>query len=506
MHLTNITIIGGGACGISLFIELFLQLRIANSHKKVSITIIEENEEVGKGLAFGTKQPGHILNTQADLMGIHFAEPAHFSEWLKKHDSRVGKEIVDNQGEDQAFTTRRLYGDYLKEQFDLYFELAEKEGMSVDLIKASATDIEKQKNGYSIQLSSGQRKLCDFAVLATGTPVANMYEELSDKKNYFDSPWPSSKILDRVPRNENVGILGSSLSAIDALMTLADNDHQGKITFYSLDGLMPRVQVEKPESYNCQHLTVSNLHKIQREELRSPTIFEIFRLFKKEAENFEGKKINWKKTKRTGVKADKLLKKDIAIAEQGGDALMNIPYTLRYDSSHMWKLLDESGKLKFKKWLGNYWAVNRHCMPLVNALRVKKLFDSKQLRVVSDIDNVVYDESEKVFLLSFQNKTDRIKYVINATGPASAVKDMKSELVLNLAENNLIEPEKTGGIKINTQTMQVVQKGQSVSNFYAIGHLTNGLLLDVNAVWFNVKMIGKLSHHLIHNITGEDTL
>ena len=506
MHLTNITIIGGGACGISLFIELFLQLRIANSHKKVSITIIEENEEVGKGLAFGTKQPGHILNTQADLMGIHFAEPAHFSEWLKKHDSRVGKEIVDNQGEDQAFTTRRLYGDYLKEQFDLYFELAEKEGMSVDLIKASATDIEKQKNGYSIQLSSGQRKLCDFAVLATGTPVANMYEELSDKKNYFDSPWPSSKILDRVPRNENVGILGSSLSAIDALMTLADNDHQGKITFYSLDGLMPRVQVEKPESYNCQHLTVSNLHKIQREELRSPTIFEIFRLFKKEAENFEGKKINWKKTKRTGVKADKLLKKDIAIAEQGGDALMNIPYALRYESSQMWKLLDETDKLRFKSWLGGYWAVNRHCMPLVNAKRIEKLFEAGQLEVIPKLEDVAFDESDERFVLTCQDKKRKEKFLINATGPASAVKDMKSELVKNLATRKLIEPEKAGGIKINTQTMQVINRGKSCPDFYALGHITNGLLLDVNAVWFNVKTIGNLSQHLINSITGENSL
>ena len=506
MNLINITIIGGGACGISLFIELFLQLRILGRHRQVSITIIEENDQVGKGLAFGTQQPGHILNTQAQLMGIHFTEPEHFSEWLKKHDTRVGDEVVDNQGQDEAFTTRRLYGDYLQEQFDFYFELAKKEGMQLNLIHASAKEVSALENGYDVKLSDGNVHSCQYLVLALGTPVSNIYEELNKFKNYFDSPWPSSRIIENIPADESVAIIGSSLSAIDALMTLTDNEHKGNITFYSIDGLLPRVQVEKPQPYEREYLTISNLHKIQREKLRSPFVSEVFRLFIKEAENFAGKSIDWKKTERTGQSASELLDQDIDIAKNGGDALMNIPYTLRNDSSQMWKLLDESGKLKFKKWLGNYWAVNRHCMPLVNALRVKKLFDSKQLRVVSDLDNVVYDESEKVFLLSFQNKTDRIKYVINATGPASAVKDMKSELVLNLAENNLIEPEKTGGIKINTQTMQIVQKGQSVSNFYAIGHLTNGLLLDVNAVWFNVKMIGKLSHHLIHTITGEDTL
>jgi len=506
MQSTNVTIIGGGACGISLFIELFLQLRIANSHQKVAINIIEENEEVGKGLAFGTKQPGHILNTQASLMGIHFAEPAHFSEWLKKHDSSVGNEVVDNQGEDQAFTTRRLYGDYLKEQFDYYFALAEKEGMAVNLIHARAVNISREKQGFNIALSNGEIQLSDYVVLSVGTPVAKLYEELTVHKTYFDSPWPSSKIIGHVPKNEDVGILGSSLSAIDALMTLADNEHEGAITFYSLDGLMPRVQVEEPEAYTCEFLTVSNLHKIQRESLRCPTIFEVFRLFMKEAEHFEGSKIDWKKTGRAGDQAAELLKNDIKIAENGGDALMNIPYALRYESSQMWKLLDEADKLTFKKWLGGYWAANRHCMPLVNAKRINALFEKGQLKVVPKLKDVRFDDQEQVFILKCEGEEYHEKFLINATGPASAVKDMKSELIANLAKDGLIESEKVGGIKINTQTMQVITNGKSCPDFYALGHLTNGLLLDVNAVWFNVKTIGNLSQHLINSITGENSL
>lgn len=506
MNTKNITIIGGGACGISLFIELFLQLRIAGVHQDVSINIIEENQQVGKGLAFGTKQPGHILNTQAQLMGIHHAEPEHFSDWLKEHTKRVKDEVVDNQGQDEAFTTRRLYGDYLQEQFDYYFELAKKEGMRVNLIRASAVGVTQWKDKYSVKLSDGKEMTSDFLVLAMGTPVSNLYNELLKYDNYFDSPWPSSKILEKIPRSEPVGILGSSLSAIDALMTLADNDHQGRITFYSLDGLLPKVQVEKPEPYERKFLTISNLHKIQRTNLRSPMVSEIFRLFIKEAEHFGGKKINWKDVQRQGMSADQRLKEDIAISKAGGDALINIPYGLRYDSSPMWNLLDEPARLKFKKWLGNYWAINRHCMPMVNALRIEKLFDSGQLRVVSGLDEVTYQKTDKKFVLSYQGKSEKIGYLINATGPASAVKDMKSELIQQLAKAGLIEPEQTGGVKINTQTMQLIQRGKSVPNFYALGHLANGLLLDVNAVWFNVKTIGSLSHHLINSIQIENTL
>jgi uncharacterized NAD(P)/FAD-binding protein YdhS len=499
---TNITIIGGGACGISAFIELFLQLRIAGHHREISITIIEENEEVGKGLAFGTKQPGHILNTQADLMGIHYTEPQHFSEWLIEHESRVEQEVVDNQGRNEAFTTRRLYGDYLKEQFEHYFKLATQEGMEVQVIHARAEKVERLENGFEVQLFNHKPNKCDLLLLAPGTPVANNYPHLENESNYFGSPWPSSSILDKIPKDADIGILGSSLSAIDALMTLTDNGYTGKITCYSPDGLMPRVQPEAPEKVDCKHITLKNLHQIQRESLRNPTVKEIFRLFIKEAEEYAGQRIDWDATKREEP-ADQLLKKDIEIAKNGGDALINIPYSLRYESSEMWKWLDESEKLKFKKWLGNYWAVNRHCMPLVNAERVNGLFESGQLRIVPGLENVEFDKTKNQFVLTCGNGDEGFeKYIINATGPASAVKMMKSVLMQNLAADGLIEPEPAGGIKINTETMQVVVENKPYPNFYAIGHITNGLLLDVNAVWFNVKMIGNLSRHLISQIIG----
>ncbi|KQS33949.1 FAD/NAD(P)-binding protein [Dyadobacter sp. Leaf189] len=504
MSSVNITIIGGGACGISAFTELFLQLRIANLHRKVGITIIEENEEVGKGLAFGTKQPGHILNTQADLMGIHLTEPEHFSEWLIRHQERIGEEIVDNQGQDEAFTTRRLYGDYLKEQFEHYFSLAKEEGMQAEVVHASATNVKKEENGFNVFLSNQQTHACNYLVLAPGTPVANNYPHLEGKKNYFGSPWPSSDILENVPRDADVGILGSSLSAIDALMTLADNEHQGKITFYSLDGLLPRVQVEKPEPYQRKYLIIKNLHRIQREKLRNPTVVEVFRLFMKEAESYAGGKIDWKATKRDGKSAAELLREDIETARAGGDALMNIPYSLRYDSSEMWKALDESERIKFKKWLGGYWATNRHGMPLVNAERVCKLFDNQQLSVESDLEEVKYIDEKEGFELRFGDQVNFTKYLINATGPASAVKAMKSDLVKNLAEGKLIEPEPVGGIRMDTQTMQVVTSGKPVPHFYVLGHLCNGLLLDVNAVWFNVRTIGSLSQHILKTIVSEN--
>ncbi len=83
--MKNITIIGGGACGVAVYVELLLQITTLELTKEAKITLIEKDKNIGYGLAFGTDQPGHLLNTQADLMGIHAAEPGHFADWLKTH-------------------------------------------------------------------------------------------------------------------------------------------------------------------------------------------------------------------------------------------------------------------------------------------------------------------------------------------------------------------------------------------------------------------------------------
>src|SRR5690606_25957407 len=105
-----------------------------------------------------------------------------------------------------------------------------------------------------------------------------------------------------------------------------------------------------------------------------------------------------------------------------------------------------------------------------------------------------------------KEQTNKEQYLINATGPAAALKSMKSELMQNLASSGLIEANKTGGINIDTETMQIITDGETCQNFYALGHITNGLLLDVNAVWFNVKTIGNLCHHLVNDIKSESTI
>src|SRR5690606_21534155 len=134
--MKNVTIIGGGACGVAVSIELFLQIATRGLSNEIKITLIEKEREVGYGLAFGTDQPGHILNTQADLMGIHAAEPSHFADWLKVHGGKKREDVKGSGATDNTYTTRKLYGDYVADQAEYYFQKARESGVQLEVVHA----------------------------------------------------------------------------------------------------------------------------------------------------------------------------------------------------------------------------------------------------------------------------------------------------------------------------------------------------------------------------------
>ena len=498
--MKNITIIGGGACGTAVFIELLLQAVSSGLADKIKIYIIEKDERLGYGLAFGTEQPGHLLNTQTELMGIHVHEPEHFSQWLKQQGGKKRKDVKGEGETDHTYTTRRLYGNYVSSQFKHYLEKAEKIGLATEIIHAEAVDIQRIAATYEVICHDGQRVPSDYVILALGTPKPNNYKELLSYPEYIDFPWPSYKIINKVKSSDHVGILGTSLSAIDAVMTVVDNGHRGDISLFSPDGMLPRVQPEESQSYERSVLTLSHIHKIKRETLSKVGVNEVFKLFQKEVETHARHQINWKSKNREKKAAESLLYEDISAAERGGDALSDVIYSLRYDAGTIWQLWDADEKILFKKWLGSHWMLNRHAMPLHNAYRLQALFKEKRLKVFPGLKEVEFNQKSREFNLTLEDtETVTVDTLINATGSPSHLSDMGFPLVDNLLNKEYLSSYPVGGTLIDELTMQTISP-KGGRGIYAIGHLVNGMLLDVNAVWFNVRTAATLCDHLLSKI------
>ena len=82
--------------------------------------------------------------------------------------------------------------------------------------------VDLRQNKDTIQLSINDLdsetvflKNADRVLLATGH-----WDEKNDKDGYFSSPWPAKKLLACIPKGEKVAIIGTSLSAIETVLTL----------------------------------------------------------------------------------------------------------------------------------------------------------------------------------------------------------------------------------------------------------------------------------------------
>ncbi|WBL23955.1 FAD/NAD(P)-binding protein [Zunongwangia sp. HRR-M8] len=501
--MKKIAIIGGGACGSAALIELIIQSITAKLQDQISFVLIERKEKAGYGLAFGSKQRSHILNTQADLMGIYANEPAHFAEWLKENGRKYRDDVKSESDEDNAYTSRLLYGHYVSQQLKETIEKAKKHNIKVERIKDEAYNIDKLENEkLLIHLSSENTVEVDEVLLAPGTPKPNIFSHFKDNPNYIDFPWPTKRLLKNTNKNDHVGVLGSSLSAIDTVMTLIDNGHEGKITMFSPDGMLPRVQPDENKGFERKYLTLANLHKIKREKGHAPRAKDLFRLFIKDIEAAEGKSLDWSSFNRDSKDQLPLLEHDIKIAEKGGDSLSNMAYSMRYDTSTIWSWMSLHEQIIFTKWMGRHWTITRHAIPLYNARRLSKLMKESKLEIISQNQKVEFIKDKNCFSIATGlDGVFEIDKLVNATGSAGRLEEMDNVLVQNLLKKKYLKPHPIGGAVINPHTMQCISEAGG-EHIYGVGHLVNGMLMDVNAVWFNVKTIARLASEIIFKTTS----
>ncbi|QCR23178.1 FAD/NAD(P)-binding protein [Pontibacter sp. SGAir0037] len=504
MNSTTIAIVGGGANGVATFVHLVLKLIVSPVKcEHVKIVLIEKDREFGPGLAYGTKEEGHLLNTSAGLMGIFAEEPLHFVEWLYKNRETVQQEYAGIEIDANSYVPRHLYGRYLKATLSEYKDVAQRHNLRVSWLHDEVTDAEITDKRVVLALRSGAEVKADFAVLATGTPEPNNFPHLKESPQYVDFPWPSDRLLRKIPRDAAVSMLGTSLTAIDTIVTLTDNGHRGKLTLYSRNGLLPRVQTPFDVPFEREVLTLAQIRKMIREKKRTLRAKDLFRLFRAEAERVMGIQDSWKQFSRVERPHLELLKQDLELALKGESVFQNIAFSTRYLSFEAWKLLPEDQKVLFMKWFGAHWDINRHSMPPQNARKLLRLLESGQLTIKPHSSKVEWKPEEKKFYMYLEDgSTDQATYLVNATGTAKKIERMEIPLLQALLHKKQLLPYKAGGIKANPDTLQIIVPGKPQARLYGVGQLLNGELLDTNSVWFNVACVDRMTNDILHRLAN----
>lgn len=213
----RLAIIGGGPSALFLY-----QALLDRACSKVSVEIFESGSQLGAGMPYSVKGAGpeHVTNVSGNEIP---PLPKSLVAWLKE----APGELLVRYGLDRAHVDefkvipRLLFGDYLSHQFQLLRErgLSAEEPATIHInTPISDVTIDLQRGESALSLAIAERRF-DVVVVCTGHCWPLQHEGAIP--DYFDSPYPPRK-LDGL-RNHSIAIRGASLTAIDAIRTLARN-------------------------------------------------------------------------------------------------------------------------------------------------------------------------------------------------------------------------------------------------------------------------------------------
>lgn len=235
--MTSIAIIGSGPTGIYTLKSLM------ESETPLSVTVYEATADPGKGTPYHPR-----ANDRAMLANIASIELPPVCEsltrWLQRKSPAELAMLgipVETIGE-REFYPRVVLGEYFEAQLKALLAKAVTGGHVVD-IKAShrVVDIQLRERDIHVDVATAdgvtEHQAFDHVVMATGHDWPKTTET---KPGFFISPWPA-KNLDTIG-DVSVGVLGTSLSGIDAVVSAATShgsfllDDAGMMQYHSASG------------------------------------------------------------------------------------------------------------------------------------------------------------------------------------------------------------------------------------------------------------------------------
>lgn len=535
-------IIGGGLTGTSMLCQLVDKLCHKGEEgrrlsQELSIIIFEKQDIFGPGLPHNEQYvlPFHITNMCAEDMSVRCDKPNDFQEWVQRHaesTKNMRADLVpvhvaaDHSGRLCHHYPRALMGDYLRSQFTGSVETARNLGITVRLFPNSEViDLCEDNDKICLTIRSKSSRApascrLDGVLLATGH-----WFEHSNTHNYFSSPWPASSLLAAIPSREKIGVIGSSLSAIEVGLTLTSDgryarkksgeliyipsDSTRKITFYSRNGLLPRVRGRLGKRPNI-YLTGTIINRLINDNPGQLTLSSIFELLDRELTAAYGSRTDWQQILSPTEDTVKLLRSDIQDAKRGDGPDGELVWqTLLFEIFPVIRELYLNLTLPEREWFDRRFStlffMHAATQPVINAEKLLALMQAGIISIVKLGNDYRFecDDASGHFEFIYTNsqgntQRDLYQYVVNASGQPRSIESDPAELTQNLLKRELVQIKEkqevgsvqsysymTGSILIDPLTCQVVQPRANLTakpdpQLFAVGAMTRGQVINAS--------------------------
>ena len=386
--------------------------------------MIEGGGRAGRGIAYSTIEPAHLLNVPAEGMSAWAGEPEHFS-----------RRFEAEGGHPRGFAQRRLFGRYLRDILDE----AVASGRT-DVVHHSATRAEHANGGWRILLDDGSTIKAEAIALAIGNQEPDALRAFEGARDRFISnPWGAEarRAVDELASEGGDALLvGTGLTMVDLVLSLESAGHRGGILALSRRGQIPRAHDEFVPA------------PVDAEEVPHGRVRAMLRWLRRRS------------------------------AEVGWRAAID---SLRPHSHRLWQSLDKEEQRRFLRHARPWWDVHRHRIAPEVAATVARLIAEGRLEIVAG-RVVAARKSPEGLDVELRRRGSRagqhrtFSYAFNCTGPLHSIDHTKDPLLRSILEGSHARSDPLGiGLDVDGNS-------RAGERLWALGPLTKGRYWEIIAV------------------------
>jgi uncharacterized NAD(P)/FAD-binding protein YdhS len=438
-HFT-VAVIGGGFAGATVAAQVLRQ-----SSATVSVVLVEKSARVGRGIAYGTPCPQHLLNVPAKNMSAYPDDPDHLLRW-----ARLNHEV---QVEPCDFLPRQVYGRYVAFVLQQEIELHPRR---FDRVQDEAVSVARHAGMTKIQLLSGGALLADKVVFALGNfPPGDL--RLPGKtphcQHYISDPWAPGalgSVSEDLGRGKDQGVLlvGSGLTSVDVAIALRGQGTSGTIHLLSRHGLLPQ-----------RHEATATWTPFWND--------------------------NSPKTVRGFLR---LIRAQVEAAERLGSGWRAVIDSLRPFTQAIWRSLSRQERRRFLRHVRPYWEVHRHRVAPEIGVALASEIQNGRVEIHSGRIVAYAEDTDGVDVTYRARKTGeleslRVGRVINCTGPEVDCRRIENLLLTNLVREKMARPDPLFlGLDTSEHGALMNAEGAASDFLYTLGPSRKGSLWETTAV------------------------
>jgi uncharacterized NAD(P)/FAD-binding protein YdhS len=411
-----VAIVGGGFSGTILAAQL--------ARRGIASVLIDGSGRMGRGVAYSTTEPAHLLNVRAEGMSAWAGDPDHFAK------------LFESEGGDRrGFAERRMFGRYLGDILDEAVASGKTE-----VVDATACRATRGNGGWTIALGNGEPIEAEALALAVGNqePEAlSAFTGVGDR--FIRNPWGTDShaaVTELAALGEAALLVGTGLTMVDLVLSLDAAGHRGRIVALSRRGLIPRSHADfDPAPVDLDELPDGSLRGL------------------------------WRWLRERG-------------AEVGWRAAID---SLRPHSQALWEGLDAEQQRQFLRHARPWWDVHRHRIAPEVARKVHDMIAEGRLeivagRIISARDNGEALEVDFRRRGARQPQTATFAYAFNCTGPLHSIARTRDPLLRSLLDAGQIRADHLGiGLDVD-------DRSRAGEHLWALGPLTKGRYWEIVAV------------------------